>query len=116
MKVDCSENPEVIKMIVLASETLDFVLNNRDDLELLSCVSFDYMMGFGYLVGGWLMHKSKAKANTKLSLNSKNESFLKSKVISGEFYNLHILPRVYTHFEIVKKGAKVVQLTDDSYV
>ena len=116
MKCDCSENPEVIKMIVLTSETLDFVLNNRDDLELLSCVSFDYMMGFGYLVGAWLMHKSKMKANTKLSLNSKNERFLKSKVISGEFYNLHILPRVYTHFEIVKKGAKVVQLANDSYV
>ena len=83
---------------------------------MLSCVSFDYMMGFGYLVGGWLMHKGKEKARLKLSENSLKENFLKSKIISGEFYDFHILPRVESHFKIVTKGATIVQLTDDSFV
>lgn len=116
MNFDCNDNPEITKMIKLTSSTLDYILNNKDDQELLSCICFDYLMGFGYLVGGWLMHKAKIKANIKLSNNPKNEIFLKSKIVSADFYNLHILPRISTHLEIVKNGANIVKLTNDSYI
>ena len=116
IKVECEQNQEMSKMIVLASNTIDFILENRDDAEMLSCISFDYMMGFGYLIGGWLMHKGKLKAKLKLSEKSQNENFLKSKIISAEFFDFHILPRVESHFKIVTKGATIVQLTDDSFV
>ena len=116
IKVDCEQNQETSKMIVLASNTLDFILENRDDAEMLSCISFDYMMGFGYLIGGWLMHKGKVKAKLKLSEKSQNENFLKSKIISAEFYDFHILPRVVSHFKIVTKGANIVQSTNDSFI
>jgi hypothetical protein len=102
--------------INLASETLDFILENRDDHEMLSCVSFDYLMGFGYLIGGWLMNKAKLKAEEKLLKGSKNETFLKSKVLSSEFYDLHILPRIQTHFRIVMRGAGVVKVSHDSLI
>ena len=62
------------------------------------------------------MHKGKVKAKLKLSEKSQNENFLKSKIISAEFFDLHILPRVVSHFKIVTKGATIVQLTDDSFV
>ena len=116
INVDCGQNEEMSNMIALASNTLDFILENRDDAEMLSCISFDYMMGFGYLIGGWLMHKGKLKAKLKLSEKSQNENFLKSKIISAEFFDFHILPRVESHFKIVTKGATIVQLTDDSFV
>ena len=116
MNLDCNDNLQITKMIKLTSSTLDYILNNRDDQELLSCICFDYLMGFGYLVGGWLMHKAKIKANIKLSNNPKNEIFLKSKIVSADFYNLHILPRISTHLEIVKNGANIVKLTNDSYI
>ena len=116
IKVECEQNQEMSNMIALASNTLDFILENRDDAEMLSCISFDYMMGFGYLIGGWLMHKGKLKAKLKLSEKSQNENFLKSKIISAEFFDFHILPRVESHFKIVTKGATIVQLTDDSFV
>ena len=83
---------------------------------MLSCICFDYMMGFGYLVGGWLMHKGKVKAKLKLSKKSRNENFLTSKIISAEFYDFHILPRVESHFKIVAKGASIVQSTNDSFI
>jgi hypothetical protein len=83
---------------------------------MLSCVSFDYLMGFGYLIGGWLMNKAKLKAQEKILKNSKDQTFLKSKVLSSEFYDLHILPRIQTHFKIVLKGAKVVKSSNDSFV
>ncbi len=116
IKVDCEQNQEMSNMIALASNTLDFILENRDDAEMLSCISFDYMMGFGYLIGGWLMHKGKVKAKLKLSEKSQNDDFLKSKIISAEFFDFHILPRVESHFKIVTKGATVVQLTGDSFI
>jgi hypothetical protein len=73
-------------------------------------------MGFGYLIGGWLMHKGKLKAKLKLSEKSQNENFLKSKIISAEFFDFHILPRVESHFKIVAKGANIVQSTNDSFI
>ena len=113
---DCKDNIQMTNMVNLAIETLDYILNNRDDYEKLSCISFDYMMGFGYLIGGWLMHKAKIKARLKLSNKNQNEIFLKSKIISSDFYNLHILPRIQSHFQIVLNGAEVIQSTNDSYI
>jgi len=116
MYSDCKDNPEMNDVIKLASETLNFILKNRDDQEMLSCVSFDYLMGFGYLVGGWLMNRAKLKAQEKLLQSSKNEVFLKSKILSAEFYDLHILPRIHTHFRIVIRGAGVVKHSNDSFI
>ena len=116
IKIDCEDNIEISEMVNLTTNTLNYILENRDDQEMLSCISFDYLMGFGYLIGGWLMDKSKRSANKKLSESSKNEMFLKSKIISAEFYDFHILPRIEYHFKVVMKGAKVVQLTNDSFI
>ena len=116
IKIDCEDNIEISEMVNLTTKTLNYILENRDDQEMLSCISFDYLMGFGYLIGGWLMDKAKRSANKKLSEASKNEIFLKSKIISAEFYDFHILPRIEYHFKVVMKGAKVVQLTNDSFI
>ena len=116
IKIDCEDNIEISEIVNLATNTLNYILENRDDQEMLSCISFDYLMGFGYLIGGWLMDKAKRSANKKLSESSKNEMFLKSKIISAEFYDFHILPRIEYHFKVVMKGAKVVQLTNDSFI
>ena len=62
-------------MITLASSTLYFILENRDDSEMLSCICFDYMMGFGYLIGAWLMHKSKTKALEKIQFGDTDKVF-----------------------------------------
>jgi alkylation response protein AidB-like acyl-CoA dehydrogenase len=116
IKIDCEDNIEISEMVNLTTKTLNYILENRDDQEMLSCISFDYLMGFGYLIGGWLMDKAKRSANKKLSESSKNEMFLKSNIISAEFYDFHILPRIEYHFKVVMKGAKVVQLTNDSFI
>ena len=51
-----------------------------------------------------------------LSSENQNEIFLKSKIVSGNFYNLHILPRIQSHFQIVINGAEVIQSANDSYI
>ena len=116
IKIDCDDNFEMSQMVTLTLKSLDYILENRDDQEMLSCISFDYLMGFGYLVGGWLMDKAKRSAKEQLSKTSINEIFLKSKIVSAEFYDFHILPRIDYHLKVVMKGAKVVQTTDDSFI
>ena len=116
IKIDCDDNFEMSQMVTLTSKSLDYILENRDDQEMLSCISFDYLMGFGYLVGGWLMDKAKRSAKKKLLEPSQNEVFLKSKIVSAEFYDLHILPRIEYHLKVVLRGAKVVQTANDSFV
>ena len=116
IKIDCDDNFEMSQMVTLTSKSLDYILENRDDQEMLSCISFDYLMGFGYLVGGWLMDKAKRSAKEQLSKTSINEIFLKSKIVSAEFYDFHILPRIDYHLKVVMKGAKIVQTTDDSFI
>ena len=116
IKIDCDDNFEMSQMVTLTSKSLDYILENRDDQEMLSCISFDYLMGFGYLVGGWLMDKAKRSAKEHLSKTSINEIFLKSKIVSAEFYDFHILPRIDYHLKVVMKGAKVVQTANDSFI
>ena len=116
IKIDCDDNSEMSQMVTLTSKSLDHILENRDDQEMLSCISFDYLMGFGYLVGGWLMDKAKRSAKEQLSKTSINEIFLKSKIVSAEFYDFHILPRIDYHLKVVMKGAKVVQTANDSFI
>ena len=116
IKIDCDDNFEMSQMVTLTSKSLDYILENRDDQEMLSCISFDYLMGFGYLVGGWLMDKAKRSAKEQLSKTSMNEIFLKSKIVSAEFYDFHILPRIDYHLKVVMKGAKVVQTANDSFI
>ena len=116
IKIDCDDNFEMSQMVTLTSKSLDYILENRDDQEMLSCISFDYLMGFGYLVGGWLMDKAKRSAKEQLSKTSINEIFLKSKIVSAEFYDFHILPRIDYHLKVVIKGAKVVQTANDSFI
>ena len=59
---------------------------------------------------------SASNENIIKEQKSQNDNFLKSKVISAEFFDFHILPRVESHFKIVMKGATIVQSTDDSFI
>ena len=70
IKIDCEDNIEISEMVNLTTKTLNYILENRDDQEMLSCISFDYLMGFGYLIGGWLMDKAKNRANKNRNAKS----------------------------------------------
>ncbi len=116
VKEDVKDNSKIFKYVQLCEDIIGYIIDNKDDKEGLSCVSYDYMMGFGYLIGAWLMDKSKLKAIEKLQTGEPDTDFLKAKIISSDFYNLHILPRVSLHFKVVQNGSKVILETSDSYV
>jgi hypothetical protein len=39
-----------------------------------------------------------------------------SKIISSNFYNKHILPRCFGHFDIVLDGSKIISETEEEFV
>ena len=116
IKNETNQNTEIFSYIQNCEETIKFILDIKDSKEALSCVSFDYMMGLGYLIGSWLMNKSKSKAMEKLNIKESDQDFLKSKIVSADFYDTHILPRSNLHLNIVSNGSKVVFETLDSNV
>ena len=113
---DIKDNAEILKYFKTASDVINHIVEMKDDKEALSCISYDYMMGFGYLIGAWLMNKSKTKASEKLHSGDTDKEFLKAKILSSDFYNLHILPRVRMHFKVVTDGSNIVMKTLDSYI
>ena len=116
IKNETNQNTKIFSYIQNCEETIKFILDIKDSKEALSCVSFDYMMGLGYLIGSWLMNKSKSKAMEKLNIRESDQEFLKSKIVSADFYDTHILPRSNLHLNIVSNGSKVVFETLDSNV
>tara|TARA_B100000579_G_scaffold223840_1_gene183188 strand:+ start:1003 stop:2712 length:1710 start_codon:yes stop_codon:yes gene_type:complete len=113
---DIKENAEILKYFKTTTDVINHIVEMKDDKEALSCISYDYMMGFGYLIGAWLMNKSKTKASAKLQSGDTDKEFLKAKILSSDFYNLHILPRVRMHFKVVTDGSNIVMKTLDSYI
>ncbi len=116
IKEEIQSSEEILKSVYKCEDVLDFIRQNKNDKESLSCISYDFMMGFGYLIGAWLMHKSKNIAEEKISNQNEDTNFLKSKIISSNFYNKHILSRSFTHFDIVLDGSKVISETLEEYI
>ena len=116
IKDEVQSDGEILQAVYKCEEVLGFILNNRDDKEALSCISYDFMMGFGYLIGAWLMQKSKIKAEEKINNQNEDTNFLMSKIISSSFYNKHILPRCFGHFDIVLDGSKIISETEEEFV
>ena len=116
IKSDVQSDGEILKSVHKCEEVLDFIGQNKDDKESLSCVSHDFMMGFGYLIGAWLMQKSKNKAEEKIDNQNEDSNFLMSKIISSNFYNKHILPRCLNHLNIVLDGSKIISETQEEFV
>jgi len=116
IKDEVQSDEEILQAVNKCEEVLGFILDSRNDKEALSCISYDFMMGFGYLIGAWLMQKSKIKAEEKINNQNEDSNFLMSKIISSNFYNKHILPRCLSHLNIVLDGSKIISETQEEFV
>ena len=55
-------------------------------------------------------------AEEKISNQNEDTNFLRSKIISSNFYNKHILSRSFGHFDIVLDGSKIISETLEEYI
>ncbi|MEE8495407.1 MAG: acyl-CoA dehydrogenase [Xanthomonadales bacterium] len=75
-------------------------------------VSVNFMMLLGYICGGWVMGQSAFKAVRLLEGGSRNESFLRAKLVTAQFYTDHLLPRTGSCLATIKAGADSIMALD----
>jgi hypothetical protein len=76
------------------------------DRSCAGAASVNFMMLFGYLCGGWIMGKSALKADELLQADGGDETFLKTKQVTAQFYFDHLLPRTCSCLASVKAGSE----------
>jgi 3-(methylthio)propanoyl-CoA dehydrogenase len=75
-------------------------------------VSIPFLKLCGFALGGWLLAKSAAIAESKLAASGADKQFLAGKIASARFYADHILPQTLALARVVEKGAGSVVETD----
>jgi len=86
------------------------------DRNAVGGASVNYMMLMGYLCGGWVMGVSALKAIKALESGSGDESFLKAKQVTAQFYFEHLLPRTASYFSTVMAGSEsMMALNEDQF-
>jgi hypothetical protein len=73
-----------------------------NDPLLAGTAAFNYLMGAGTCIGGWLLAKS---AIISLARHSEDPSFYSSKIITCRFFAAHVLPRTAGYFDAVKASS-----------
>jgi alkylation response protein AidB-like acyl-CoA dehydrogenase len=75
-------------------------------------VSVNFLMMLGYVCGGWVMGQSALKAAQLLESGGGNESFLRAKLITAQFYTDHLLPRAGSYLVTIKAGDDSIMALD----
>jgi len=88
---------------------LEHAAQNRN---IAGSVSVNFMMMLGYICGGWVMGQSALKAAHLLEGGRSNESFLRAKLVTAQFYTDHLLPRAGSFLATVKAGADSIMALD----
>lgn len=79
--------------------TCHWLLEHAQDGLLTAGVAFNFLMGAGTVIAGWLMAKSALVANKKLV---DDRAFYEAKIITVRFYFAQVLPRSAAYLDIVK--------------
>lgn len=86
--------------------TADFILAEAKSSPFFQgAVAVNFLMQFGYVLGGWYHTRSAIAAKAKLDQGEGDAEFLQRKMASAAFYNSQVLPRAHAHAEAVNQGA-----------
>nr|WP_067299113.1 acyl-CoA dehydrogenase family protein [Marinobacterium profundum] len=91
----------VKRSMQLRTWLLDKSVSNKD---LAGSVCFDFLMMHGFLCGAWLLAKSALAAHELLGKGQYADEFLRTKLITAEFYTDYYLPRANRHADTVMSG------------
>jgi len=91
----------VERSVQVRSWLLDKSGSNR---TLAGSVCFDFLMMHGFLCGGWLLAKSALSAQELMGSGEYADDFLRTKLITAEFFADNYLPRANRHADVVMSG------------
>jgi alkylation response protein AidB-like acyl-CoA dehydrogenase len=88
-----------------AEEARQWLLDHAgDSREVAGAAGVNFLMLLGYVFGGWTMGRSALRAKALLESGSGDESFLKAKLLTAQFFMEHLLPRATACLVAVKAG------------
>lgn len=98
-------------------EALAWLLEHAaQDRNTVGGASVNYMMLMGYMCGGWVMGVSALKASQLAASGGGDESFLKAKQVTAQFYFDHLLPRTMSYLATIKAGSdSMMALHEDQF-
>lgn len=98
-----------------AKTSLEWLLKNAgSDKYLAGSASFNFLMLFGYLCGGWMLVKGALKAQALIESGESDTEFLESKITVCSFYCEHLLSRTYAHYSALSAGSdSIMSLSSD---
>ncbi len=99
----------LIEALGAARDAKAFVLEQAaTDKNLPGSVSYNFMMLFGYLTGGWMMVESAIQAQQLLNAGEGDADFLRAKLMTSQFYCEHLLPRTQACLAAVLAGNSTI--------
>jgi len=100
-----------------AVEARQWLLDHaKEDRNVAGAAGVNFLMLLGYLCGGWLMGQSALKAAALLEAGGGDESFLKAKIATAQFYGEHLLPRSGACLAAVVAGpGSTMALSEDQF-
>jgi hypothetical protein len=90
------------------AETADFILENAGDNAFFEgAIGFNFLMQFGYVLGGWYHYRSAVIAQSKLTAGDGDADFMQRKLTAAEFYSSQLLPRAAAYSAAIVDGAEI---------
>lgn len=100
-------------MLELGQVTNWILDRGADDSLLAGTAAFNYLMGAGTCISGWLLAKS---AMISLDKMDEDPDFYRSKIITCRFFAAHILPRSASYLAAVKMSDDPsLMLSEDAF-
>jgi alkylation response protein AidB-like acyl-CoA dehydrogenase len=104
-----SEKCFFMEALGAARDAKAYVLEQAaQDKNLPGSVSYNFMMLFGYLAGGWMMVQSAMQAQKLLNAGEGDADFLRAKLMTSQFYCEHLLPRTQACLAAVLAGNSTI--------
>ena len=106
-----SQHPELVSVakelessVIEMESVTEWILTHGQDNPLLTgTAAYNYLMGVGTCISGWLLAKSAV-----IAIEKQNEDidFYSAKITTSRFYSAHILPRSAGHFAAVRTSSE----------
>ncbi len=90
------------RSLTCLSDTTNWLLaDHRDNQVLAATVAFNFLMGAGTCIAGWLLAKSALIAEDNLK---EDPEFYGAKITTCQFYAAHVLPRTQSYLDAAKNS------------
>ena len=112
-----NEHDRFLSARTRVQEVAEFILHNAESsANFEGAVAFNFLMQFGYVLGGWYHLRSAVIATRELKDAKADEQFLHGKRQAATFFSTQLLPRAEAYALAVLHGAQIgTELSSESF-